>query len=171
MKTKKEIKPTLSQEEYQKLLTHPKWQRKRLEIMQRDDFRCTKCKDEETTLHVHHIEYHNGLKPWEYEDKDLATLCEHCHFEIEYLKKVKQNVVFSDVSIFKFAPLDTQPRRFIAVQFKGECHFSIYGEKEQLHSSIPFARKDMIESGIKLLTNCLEWKKINPKKINNQPNF
>jgi hypothetical protein len=64
---------------YAEKLKHPKWQRKRLEIMQRDDFTCQKCGDDENTLHVHHKKYKKGKEPWDYNDNDLITLCEKCH--------------------------------------------------------------------------------------------
>lgn len=64
---------------YRDDLKHPLWQRRRLEILQRDDFACTVCEDRETTLHVHHRFYLRGKKPWEYPDHALETLCESCH--------------------------------------------------------------------------------------------
>lgn len=66
---------------YMDLLRDPRWQRRRLEIMQRDKFRCRSCGDETTTLNVHHSYYVKGRKPWEYEDTELHTLCEPCHAE------------------------------------------------------------------------------------------
>ena len=57
----------------------PRWQKKRLEILQRDDFKCQSCTDDENQLHVHHIYYKKGLKPWEYDNVILITLCEECH--------------------------------------------------------------------------------------------
>lgn len=77
-------------ESYKDLLKHPKWQRKRLEIMQRDDFKCQLCGDENTTLNVHHIKYFN-FEPWNIESKYLITICFHCHESIEYLKKYDLN--------------------------------------------------------------------------------
>jgi phage terminase large subunit GpA-like protein len=64
---------------YSELLTDPRWQKKRLEILNRDDFTCQMCGDKETTLHVHHNWYEKEKKPWEYKNKDLITLCKHCH--------------------------------------------------------------------------------------------
>jgi len=62
---------------YGKLLRHPKWQKRRLEIMERDGFRCYACGDDKNTLTVHHKRY-NGL-PWNSWDDDLQTLCQPCH--------------------------------------------------------------------------------------------
>ncbi|MHB9110427.1 MAG: HNH endonuclease [Armatimonadota bacterium] len=60
-------------------LKDPRWQKKRLEIMERDKFRCRWCLNEESTLTVHHSYYEKGLKPWEYPNESLVTLCEECH--------------------------------------------------------------------------------------------
>jgi len=64
---------------YTELLKHPKWQRRRLEIMQRDGFACTRCSADDKTLNVHHKQYRAGAAPWEYGDDELVTLCEDCH--------------------------------------------------------------------------------------------
>lgn len=60
-------------------LKDPRWQRVRLEVFQRDGWRCTRCGSGEKTLHVHHKRYLPGRWPWEYPTDLLATLCEVCH--------------------------------------------------------------------------------------------
>ena len=64
--------------QYQQFLKDGRWQRRRLEIMERDGFKCCDCGTSDD-LHVHHIQYIAGRKPWEYDDEDLITLCEKCH--------------------------------------------------------------------------------------------
>lgn len=64
---------------YREQLLHPNWQRKRLEILQRDDFACQLCCDKESTLNVHHKQYAKGRMAWEYPADELVTLCEECH--------------------------------------------------------------------------------------------
>lgn len=64
---------------YWEKLKDPRWQKKRLDILNRDEFACLDCGDTESTLHVHHCLYRRGLEPWEYEDRELRTLCESCH--------------------------------------------------------------------------------------------
>jgi hypothetical protein len=71
---------------YSQKLKHPKWQKKRLEILNRDNFTCQSCKSEDKTLHIHHFEYDN-VEPWEYENNKLITLCEDCHKQEEFLKE------------------------------------------------------------------------------------
>jgi len=65
--------------DYSEFLKSPKWQKKRLEIMQRDGFKCAICKNTERMQHVHHISYIEGKKPWEYDNNMLITLCDQCH--------------------------------------------------------------------------------------------
>ena len=60
---------------------HPNWQRKRLEILSRDDFTCVACGDKESTLHVHHIAYDSG-EVWDVPNEYLQTLCEKCHADL-----------------------------------------------------------------------------------------
>lgn len=72
---------------YSQLLQHPKWQKKRLVIFNRDNFQCRKCSDTETNLQVHHL-YYNDCLPWEYPDEALLTLCDLCHKKEEFKKWV-----------------------------------------------------------------------------------
>lgn len=72
---------------YAEKLKDPRWQKKRLEIMQRDDFTCRDCGDTTKTLNVDHRFYRKGYDPWEYDDADLWTLCEDCHSLISKLRQ------------------------------------------------------------------------------------
>lgn len=74
---------------YAQKLLDPRWQQKRLEILQRDDWQCASCGDFNTTLHVHHMFYSwkwtdDGqvrvkCEPWESPNTALLTLCSQCH--------------------------------------------------------------------------------------------
>ena len=64
--------------QYHQSLKDGRWQRRRLEIMERDDFKCCGCGTTDG-LNVHHLRYIAGRKPWEYDDEDLITLCAKCH--------------------------------------------------------------------------------------------
>jgi hypothetical protein len=64
---------------YSETLKDPRWQKRRLEIMERDRWKCAFCGDKKTTLHVHHIKYERDRSPWAYDDLELITLCEQCH--------------------------------------------------------------------------------------------
>lgn len=69
----------MAKQSYYELLKHPKWQAKRLRVLERAGYRCQLCADDETELHVHHTIYRKGAKPWEYEDHELQSLCKDCH--------------------------------------------------------------------------------------------
>ena len=69
---------------YAEKLKDPRWQKKRLYILSRDNWTCCYCQDKETTLHVHHDYYEPNKAPWEADDESLLTLCEDCH-EIQHL--------------------------------------------------------------------------------------
>jgi hypothetical protein len=64
---------------YSEKLKDPRWQKRRLDIMNRDSFTCRYCSDTTSTLHVHHIKYVSGLEPWDYPEYFLITICESCH--------------------------------------------------------------------------------------------
>ena len=70
---------------YSEKLRDPRWQRMRLEILQRDSWKCTRCGNTENTLHVHHIKY-CGKDPWDTPVEFLKTLCEFCHSLEESMK-------------------------------------------------------------------------------------
>ena len=69
---------------YAEKLKDPRWQRKRLEILERDGFKCIKCGDTKKTLHVHHVAYLRKTEPWDHPSSGLLTLCETCHSRAEY---------------------------------------------------------------------------------------
>lgn len=92
---------------YSKKLLDPRWQKKRLEIMQRDDWMCQLCGDKENTLHVHHVFYLKDKDIWDYPECLLITLCDSCHEEehsnayddaISILKQLRKNgILYTDI--------------------------------------------------------------------------
>lgn len=78
---------------YYEQLKDPRWQRKRLEILQRDDFTCKDCNSKEKQLHVHHTKYINGILAWEYDSKYLITLCMDCHESITMTKREIKGII------------------------------------------------------------------------------
>lgn len=79
---------------YKEQLKDPRWQKKRLEIMERDDWQCQCCYDREEALVVHHKKYIKGRKPWEYPDKLFITLCEDCHQSVHLWEKTNSDGIF-----------------------------------------------------------------------------
>lgn len=82
----------MTKKEYSKLLNTNAWKNKRMIILTRDGFKCTKCEKSDCILHVHHKIYIAGRNPWEYNNKHLITLCKECHDEIHRTKKIKRYV-------------------------------------------------------------------------------
>lgn len=79
---------------YFQKLKDPRWQKRRLQIFERDRWKCQQCLSDEKPLHVHHLFYPNILfddpkegtiirkaEPWEAPDEALITICEGCHLE------------------------------------------------------------------------------------------
>lgn len=78
---------------YKEKLKDPKWQKKRLHILDDRDWKCERCSNDEKTLHVHHRIYLKGVDPWEYEDEVFTVLCEDCHeFESLYMDNFLQTL-------------------------------------------------------------------------------
>jgi hypothetical protein len=85
---------------YAELLKDPRWQKKRLEIMERDEWTCQECGDTKATLTVHHKSYRmvNGkfVDIWDYQGEDFITLCQMCHDKEEQsLKNYSRDVFFT----------------------------------------------------------------------------
>lgn len=64
---------------YFQQIKHPNWQRKRLEVLEENNFECINCGAKDQELHVHHPYYRKGAMVWEYESSELQCLCHKCH--------------------------------------------------------------------------------------------
>lgn len=82
---------------YSAKLLDPRWQKKRVEILQRDNFTCQLCGDTRTTLHVHHDAYKGN--PWNIGNDKLKTVCAHCHDVIHKLPQFKITKVEKQISL------------------------------------------------------------------------
>jgi len=91
---------------YSEKLSDPRWQKKRLEILERDEWNCQICHDSTSTLVVHHRKYLPNTDPWDYPDDLLITLCEDCHkveresrpeFEKTLLDVLRKNFFADDI--------------------------------------------------------------------------
>lgn len=85
---------------YSQQLKHPNWQKKRLEILDVDNWKCTECGNSEETLHVHHKQYIKGRMAWEYSYGELVTLCESCHEDEHYISDELKKLL-AQVNILK----------------------------------------------------------------------
>jgi 5-methylcytosine-specific restriction endonuclease McrA len=83
---------------YSELLRDPRWQRVRLQNLEAAGWRCERCDDAETTLHVHHKHYIKGRKPWEYSQAELVVLCAPCH-EYEHEDKDRRSTLMAHLDL------------------------------------------------------------------------
>ena len=68
---------------YAEKLKDPRWQKRRLEVLEAAGWKCQACKATDKTLHVHHNFYRTRTHPWNYPDHALRVLCEDCHESAE----------------------------------------------------------------------------------------
>lgn len=64
---------------YSEKLRDPRWQKKRLEVFERDKWACKNCNSTKNTLNAHHLYYELATDPWEYPLRAFITLCQYCH--------------------------------------------------------------------------------------------
>lgn len=83
---------------YAEQLKSPKWQKKRLEILERDNWTCQLCNGTEEQLHVHHTIYLPNRMAWEYENIHLVALCHACHADE---KEAMEEQTSSLISVLK----------------------------------------------------------------------
>lgn len=74
---------TAAQKSYWEKLKDPRWQKKRLEVLNEHNWTCDGCGERHETLHVHHGYYAKGCDPWDYPTTSLHVLCHKCHLFAE----------------------------------------------------------------------------------------
>jgi hypothetical protein len=67
---------------YRSQYLDPRWQKKRLEVMEQQGFTCQRCETTEKTLSVHHNQYIPNRDVWDYENSQLSVLCQDCHADL-----------------------------------------------------------------------------------------
>jgi len=132
---------------YSDLLKDPRWQRKRLEILERDDFTCQKCYETTKTLHVHHKVYSKQkVDPWTYADNVLITLCEDCHQSVSDNIKESIHNLGESLKLAGFFPdhIDRISNAFRDAKLME--HPSIISVAISIALTNPDAQKKMIDS-------------------------
>lgn len=72
---------------YRTQLQHPEFQKVRLEVLERDGWRCRWCETGNVNLQVHHGYYKKNAEPWDYERESLWSLCKNCHVRAENVRR------------------------------------------------------------------------------------
>ena len=63
---------------YAEQLRDPRWQKKRLEILEKRGAKCEDC-GKTCRVEVHHSWYDRGKEPWDYADQCFVVQCPDCH--------------------------------------------------------------------------------------------
>ncbi len=121
--------------DYREKLKDPRWQKKRLTILDRDAFTCRQCGATTKTLHVHHLDYIHGRAPWEYPDGALVTLCEACH-EIEHETQQDARATLLDSLISRGATSQDLYSLAVAIDLSGSNDQQITGAEWQAIASV-----------------------------------
>ena len=120
---------------YTELFKDPRWQKKRLEILSRDEFTCVICCDKESTLHVHHRRYISGRKPWEYDNDLLVTLCHDCHERETESRNECEGILLEQLREKFFS----EDLRIIAA---GVCYMKMISYSDHIASSLAYAMEN-----------------------------
>ncbi len=86
---------------YAEKLKDPRWQKCRLEVLDRNNWTCQYCNDTKATLHVHHLCYNSVTRdPWDVDTYALLCICEVCH-KVEHLKDLTEleSAIISQIQI------------------------------------------------------------------------
>lgn len=105
----------------------PRWQRRRLQVMESVGFQCENCGSKDTTLNVHHKRYRGDQKPWEYEDWELACYCEKCHKKWhDSMESLKDTIAlsFNPGELFEFQRIAAM------IEFTPFCTTDLYAVTE-----------------------------------------
>ena len=86
---------------YSDKLKDPRWQKKRLQILERDNWECQECGEKGNTLHVHHKNYYLNKDPWDCKDNNLITYCFKCH-DMEHHYKQELNDFIHDLLLIGY---------------------------------------------------------------------
>ena len=140
--------------EYKEKLKDPRWQKKRLEILKRDNWCCQSCFDPSSMLIVHHLKYIFGKEPWDYPNETLLTLCESCHLAEHELKEQFIEVLIEQIKNKGFL---SNSIREIAI---GISDLNMIYPEDVMASIIKFA----LSSDIFNIISTLFFDKINSKE-------
>jgi len=139
---------------YSELLKDQRWQDKRKEIIKRDNYECQYCGLGLKKLNVHHLIYLKGLKPWEYDNELLITLCDEHHKMIHDMNKIiaiiAKNVIINKIDLTKLgAMMDLSSFEYDALlqaafEHKVDC-YRTYGFDKNYFKEAVYSLKETME--------------------------
>lgn len=106
---------------YADKLRSPKWQRKRLEILERAGWKCQSCGATDKNLQVHHLVY-SKRDPWDYADDCYQSLCDECHAIRQELSDKASNALKLALKNVSTERMDKIANELIAAAMNGGIH-------------------------------------------------
>lgn len=107
--------------EYAEKLKDPRWQKKRLEILARDNWTCQACDDTKRTLNIHHFRYIPGIEPWDYSMENFITLCDFCHRVEEETRKATESTLLNVLKDKRYLAEDIY-KIYLGIVKSAPCH-------------------------------------------------
>lgn len=101
---------------YSEKLKDPRWQKKRLKVMEYANWRCQICGTKDNTLHCHHSYYTRGKQPWQYPDGAIICICQRCHEKIHGKKKEQEPGPIASLPLPVFAKPEYVKSTFAALR-------------------------------------------------------
>ena len=95
---------------YSQKLRDPRWQKVRLKVFERDDWKCQRagCRSPKTTtLVAHHKSYLSGRDPWDYPLTNFVTFCEKCHDRVHTPSAARASGKLIEGGIYPWVELPT----------------------------------------------------------------
>lgn len=110
-------------------------------------------------MNVHHLRYDKSVMPWEYDDKDLITLCEECHEIVHNIKPVYKDTkpfwMFYNGNFDKYMKIIGEPFRiFMYMVLNMQMNYGRIENKKGLNKEIMDflgTSKSGVYKGMKLL--------------------
>lgn len=119
---------------YAEKLRDPRWQQKRLRMLDAAGWVCLSCGASDSTLHVHHRRYIKGRDPWDYDDSELRVLCAKCHelehdarSELDTVLLVCEGQEFYDIAALAAGYLETLKFRYMGEDYHRLCSAYLAG--------------------------------------------
>ena len=128
--------------DYSKRLKDPRWQRKRLEVMERDNFTCRDTGATDEPLNVHHCWYAKG-GPWETPSEYMLTLTEGAHERRQELESHIKREIGGIVSQLSPDELKAFSRQVLSCRYAMERNL-VPGAKPAV-LPLPFATYNIIK--------------------------
>lgn len=131
---------------YAEKLKDPRWQRKKTQVWERDDYTCCACGTKSEQVHAHHTNYTG--EPWDAPLKDMVTLCHKCHTHqkefkrrfLEIASTTRPDVIERLLTLLEGASTLNRNVRPIMISADKQCYFMLMNMEYRLMAG---GKKDM----------------------------